>query len=54
MPGAVAGAWGGAGAREVAACRFQAVQLLRPEDPQAVMFGEVLEVLEVQGGEGAS
>ena len=45
---------GGAGASEVAACRFQAVRLLRPEDPQAVMFGEVLVVLKVQGGEGAS
>jgi hypothetical protein len=43
---------GGAAAREVAACRFQAARLLRPEDGQAVMFGEVLVVLEVQRGEG--
>ena len=42
---------GGAAAREVAACRFQAARLLRPEDPQAVMLGEVLVVLEVQRGE---
>jgi hypothetical protein len=36
---------------EVAACRFQAVWLLRSEDGQAVIFREVLVVLEVQGGE---
>lgn len=35
-------------AREVAACKLPAVWLLRSEDPQAVMFGEVLVVLEVQ------
>ena len=38
-------------AGHVVACRFQVVWLLRSEDGQAVVFGEVLVVFKVQGGE---
>ena len=38
-------------AGHVVACRFQVVWLLRSEDGQTVIFGEVLVVFEVQGGE---
>jgi hypothetical protein len=45
---AAGGVWEGCGWSGSGCRRFQAVWLLRPEDPQAVMFGEVLVVLEVQ------
>jgi hypothetical protein len=54
MPGAVAGVWRVVAAREVAACRFQALWLLRSEDGQAVIFREVLVLLEVQRGGGST
>jgi hypothetical protein len=38
-------------AGHVVACRLQVVWLLHSEDEQAVIFGEVLVVFEVQGGE---